>query len=85
MTSQILGWIATSLFTIGYIPQFITMYRQRSVSGLSFWLLFINLVANIVALTYASMIGQLPLQIKYVAAITMLVPILILYWKIRRS
>lgn len=81
---QFLGWLATILFTIGYVPQFVRMYNARSVTGLSFWLLFINLVANCVALVYAALIGQWPLLVKYIAAIVMLLPVLFLYWRITR-
>lgn len=63
--SDILGWTATFLFTICYIPQIIKTAKSKTVEGLSILLLVISFVANIVALWYAILIKQAPLQIKY--------------------
>lgn len=52
------------------------------MDGLSFWLLFISFVANIVALCYATMIKQAPLQIKYSLALVFLSVCLYLYIKV---
>jgi len=60
-----LGWLATILFTVCYIPQIIKTARTKTVEGLSFALLVIQFVANIIALWYATRITQAPLQIKY--------------------
>lgn len=70
--AQILGWTATFLFTVCYIPQIIKTLTTRTVDGLSFWLLFLQLVANVVALVYATLIAQAPLQVKYVLAMAFL-------------
>jgi uncharacterized protein with PQ loop repeat len=70
--AQILGWTATLLFTVCYIPQIIKTLTTRTVDGLSFWLLFIQLIANVVALAYATLIAQTPLQVKYVLAMAFL-------------
>ncbi len=64
-----LGWVATTLFTICYIPQIVKTARTNTVDGLSFWLLFISLIANMVALWYAARIAQTPLIVKYVGGI----------------
>jgi uncharacterized protein with PQ loop repeat len=80
--ASILGWIATALFTVCYIPQIIKTYRTQTVDGLSFRLLFLSFVANIVALCYATLIGQPPLQIKYVLAMVFLAVCLYLYLRI---
>ena len=56
-----LGWIATVLFTICYIPQIVKTTRTKSVEGLSFLLLFLQFVGNIVAFWYATLIAQPPL------------------------
>jgi len=61
--ADILGWTATMLFTVCYIPQIIKTYKTKTVEGLSFRLLFISVIANIVALWYAILIKQPPLQI----------------------
>jgi len=68
-TSQILGWIATFLFSIMIIPQMIKTIRSRDTRGVSLMLFIIFLIANIIALTYAMLINQSPLIIKYVIAI----------------
>ena len=80
--TQTLGWIATTLFTICYIPQIIKTYRSKTIDGLSFWLLFISFIANIVALVYATMIEQTPLQIKYSLALIFIFVCLYLYIKV---
>jgi len=68
-TAQILGWVATFLFSIMIIPQMIKTIKRKDTSGVSLMLFVIFLVANIIALTYAFMINQTPLIIKYVIAI----------------
>lgn len=80
--TNILGWTATTLFTVCYIPQILKTYRTRTVEGLSFRLLFISFVANIVALCYATLIGQPPLQVKYILALLLLSVCLYFYLKI---
>ena len=67
--ANILGWIATGLFTICFIPQIIKTIRAKTVEGLSILFLLISFVANIIALIYATLIHQSPLQIKYILAI----------------
>jgi hypothetical protein len=57
---QILGWIATAMFTTIYFPA-IGKHYQR--------MLMVALVANIIALCYATLISQPPLQTKYIIAI----------------
>lgn len=83
--SAILGWTATFLFTVSYIPQIIKTARTQTVDGLSFWLLFISFVANIIALWYAFLIHQAPLQVKYIGALTVLAVCLYLYLKVARK
>jgi uncharacterized protein with PQ loop repeat len=80
--ADILGWIATILFTICYIPQILKTRKTQTIDGLSFRLLFISFVANIVALTYATLISQPPLQVKYVLALIFLGICLYLYLKV---
>lgn len=79
---DVLGWTATTLFTICYIPQIIKTYRTKTVDGLSFQLLFISFLANIVALWYATLIKQPPLQIKYILAMVFLIACIFLYLKV---
>ena len=83
--SSILGWVATALFTICYIPQIIKTLKTKTTAGLSPWLLIISLVANIVALIYALMIGQAPLITKYVLGIIFVSFCLGVYYKIAKQ
>jgi uncharacterized protein with PQ loop repeat len=83
--SAVLGWTATVLFTICYIPQIIKTARTKTVDGLSFWLLFISLVANVIALAYALLIHQMPLIIKYIGGIIFIAACLYLYWRVSRA
>lgn len=80
--ADILGWTATILFSICYVPQMLKTYRTRSIEGLSFRLLFISFIANIIALWYAILIKQSPLQFKYVLALLFLGGCLYLYCRI---
>lgn len=80
--ADVLGWIATFLFTVCYIPQILKTYRTKTVDGLSFWLLFISFIANIIALCYAVLIRQKPLQVKYILALIFLGICLFLYAKV---
>ena len=68
--SQILGWIATILFSTMIIPQMIKTIKSKSTDGVSLMLFVIYLTANIVALFYALLIDQAPLMIKYSIGIT---------------
>ncbi|RJQ34484.1 PQ-loop repeat-containing protein [Candidatus Parcubacteria bacterium] len=80
-----LGWLATFLFTICYVPQIIKTVKTQSVSGLSFWLLFIQFIANIVAFCYATLIAQPPLQIKYILALFFLLICMGVYIRVYRK
>jgi MtN3 and saliva related transmembrane protein len=82
---QVLGWMATALFTICYVPQMVKTYRTKTVDGLSFGLLVISFIANIIALCYALLIKQRPLQIKYTLAMIFLSGCIYLYLKVRFS
>lgn len=79
---QVLGWTATVLFTICYIPQIVKTYRSGTIDGLSFRLLLISFIANIVALFYVILIKQRPLQIKYILAMVFLSACIYLYLRV---
>ena len=83
--STTLGWIATFLFTICYIPQIIKTRKTNTVEGLSFLFLAISFIANIIALSYATLIGQAPLQVKYLLALALLIFTLYEYFKVVRK
>jgi uncharacterized protein with PQ loop repeat len=80
--SAVLGGTTTALFTFCYIPQIIKTSKTKTVERLSFWLLFISFVANIITLCYATLIHKLPLQVKYIGALIFLTICLYLHWKI---
>ncbi len=82
--APILGWLATFLFTVCFIPQIIKTLKTKTVEGLSFWLLFIQFIANIIALWYATLISQPPLQIKYVLALVFLAICIAVYIRVAR-
>lgn len=67
--SQILGWTATILFSLMLIPQIIKTIKLKDTKGVSIFLFIIYLIANIIALTYALLIDQNPLKIKYTLGI----------------
>ena len=73
---QILGWIATVMFTVCYVPQVAKTFRSRTLDGLSISLFVIQLAANVVALVYATLIDQPALIVKYALAIVMLAIVL---------
>ena len=78
--AQILGWIATILFSIMIIPQMIKTLKTKNTEGVSFMLFVIYLLANIIALIYAFMIIQPPLIIKYEIAIMTTVFYITIYY-----
>lgn len=69
MIAQILGWIATVLFTVCYVPQIVKTIRTGKLDGLSVPMLWIQFAANCIAFEYAVLIHQDPLIIKYILAI----------------
>ncbi|MCK5451553.1 MAG: PQ-loop repeat-containing protein [Candidatus Omnitrophica bacterium] len=80
--SDILGWTATILFSVCFIPQMLKTYRTQTIDGLSFRLLLVSFIANIVAFWYATLIKQPPLQIKYIIALVFLAGCIYLYLRI---
>ena len=80
--SDILGWTATILFSVCFIPQILKTMRTKTVDGLSFRLLSISFIANIIALCYATLIKQPPLQLKYGLAIIFIGICIYLYLKV---
>ncbi len=80
--ANILGWTATALFTLCYVPQMLKTYKTKTIEGLSFRLLVISFIANIIAFCYATLINQPPLQIKYALAMIFLSGCIYLYLKV---
>lgn len=81
--TQLLGWIATILFTICYIPQIVKISRSKKIDGVSETFFVIQCIANSVALIYAIQIGQWPLEVKYVLGILFVSAVLFVYSKNR--
>tara|TARA_Y100000034_G_C6865757_1_gene394546 strand:+ start:1258 stop:1533 length:276 start_codon:yes stop_codon:yes gene_type:complete len=78
--AQILGWIATILFSLMIVPQIIKTLKTKNTEGVSLLLFVIYLIANIIAIIYAFMISQPPLIIKYQIGITVTVFYIIVYY-----
>lgn len=83
--NQILGHVATFLFTIMYVPQIWKTFKNQSIKDVSISMFVIGLIANIIALVYSTLIHQPPLQIKYFIALIVLGFYLIIYFKIKGS
>ena len=81
--TESLGYIATVLFTLILVPQFMKTYISKDITGVSLGSYIILLVANIIALMYAVMIKQNPLVLKYSVAIVIVIAYLILFFKVK--
>ncbi len=81
--AQILGWVATFLFSIMIVPQMIKTIREKNIGDVSLLLFIIYLGVNIFALIYAFLIVQPPLIFKYTVAIetTLAYLAIFLYYK----
>ena len=79
--AQVLGWIATFLFSVMIIPQMIKTIKMKDTRGVSLLFFVIFLVANTIALLYALLISQPPLVIKYIIAMIITGVYIGLYWR----
>lgn len=82
---QILGWAATLLFSCITVPQFIKTIQTGNIEGVSIGQYILFIIANLIALGYAILIVQPPLIFKYILAIIITTPYIILYYKIRNQ
>ena len=78
----ILGWTATVLFIVCFIPQILKTLKTKTIDGLSFRLLLITFIANIIAFAYATRIKQPPLQVKYALSVFFVSACLYLYLRV---
>lgn len=85
MEPVFLGWIATTLFSLAIVAQISKTLRLKRTDGVSALLFVTNLIANIVALAYATLIGQPPLQTKYIIGIVVSIAYLCVYVRYRRA
>lgn len=82
--AQLLGWIATFLFSIMIIPQMIKTVKMKDTRGVSLLLFVIFLIANTIALVYALLISQPPLILKYIIAMVTAGVYIGLYWRYKK-
>lgn len=61
------------------IPQMIRTIKLKDTQGVSLLMFIIFLIANIIALIYAFLIGQFPLIIKYILALVTTMIYIVLY------
>ena len=62
---DILGWGNMILFSIVALPQIIKTIKTKTVDGVSIWMYYLIVIANIDAFFYALLIHQTPLLAKY--------------------
>ena len=85
MVEQVLGWIATVIFSFMLVPQIVKTVRTRSLEGVSIGTHGMYLLGNVVAIVYAGMIFQWPLIIKYALAIVSALVFFVVVLSIRRG
>lgn len=83
--SQVLGYIATIIFSAMYIPQIWKTIKTQSVADVSLPMFIMGFIANIDALCYATMIHQKPLQIKYSIALVAIGIYIAVYFKMKNK
>lgn len=81
--SQILGYTATTIFSLMYVPQLYKTWKTKKIDDVSLPMFVMGFLGNIVALCYATLIHQRPLQIKYIIALIAIGFYLAVYFKIR--
>ena len=57
-TTQILGFVATGLVIVGYIPQIVHLIKERCTAGISISAFSLWCTASLLFLIQASMIGD---------------------------
>lgn len=82
--ASVLGWIATILFSACYFPQIWKMVALRQVTGVSVAFFAMQFLANVIALIYATMIKQPPLQFKYVTGLVLSLVTVYYYFRYSR-
>lgn len=81
--SQWVGYTATFIFSAMYIPQMWKTLKTKSIEDVSLPMFVMGFIGNIVALTYATMIKQPPLQVKYIIALVAIGIYIVVYFKIK--
>ena len=85
MIDQILGWTATIIFSAMIIPQLIKTLKTKTTKGVSITLYVMYLIGNCVAICYATLIQQQPLQMKYSFALAITSIYIISFYSIKRK
>ena len=57
-TTQILGFVATGLVIVGYIPQIVHLIKERCTAGISISAFSLWCTASLLFLVHAAMIGD---------------------------
>ena len=57
-TTQILGFVATGLVIVGYIPQIVHLIKERCTAGISISAFSLWCTASLLFLIHAAMIGD---------------------------
>ena len=57
-TTQILGFVATGLVIVGYIPQIVHLIKEHCTAGISIWAFTLWCTASLLFLIHAAMIGD---------------------------
>jgi uncharacterized protein with PQ loop repeat len=57
-TTQILGFVATGLVIVGYIPQIVHLIKERCTAGISISAFSLWCAASLLFLIHAAMIGD---------------------------
>ena len=57
-TTQILGFVATGLVIVGYIPQIVHLIQERCTAGISISAFSLWCTASLLFLVHAAMIGD---------------------------
>jgi MtN3 and saliva related transmembrane protein len=80
-TSEIIGFIATFLSVICFIPQAIKTIKTKDTEAISFWMYLLFLLSVIFWLIYGFMVSSLSIIVKNILVI--ILSSIILYLKIR--
>jgi uncharacterized protein with PQ loop repeat len=82
---NITGWLNMILFSIVVVPQIIKTIKTKKIDGVSIGVYFLLVIANIDAFVYATLIQQIPLQVKYIFGLLTSLLYIFIYFKHKRS
>ena len=82
---QFTGWVNMLLFSLVTFPQIIKTLKTKKVDGVSIWVYYLLMIANIDAWFYAFLINQNPLLIKYTFGLLTSILYLLIYYKYKEN